>query len=392
MTGADTMTSVSSAISTSSTGGTGSGGSIVLQVRGNAAVLGAKGDLIVSSGGQISSLSDTVGQAGSVSITQSTSLDLADPATNPAVIGGVYVNNGSITTAADGTGATFGPPSPTPPGTITIDTQALTVNGANGTITSSTAGLSKAGSISVVGAGTANAQFVRVTTGGSISSNTSGTGAGGAISIKTGALTVTGANSEISTNAVASNPTDITGNGGSITLTVQGRALTTGSTGDVMLTDGGAISALSLSTGNAGTVTITQKGSIDLADPATNPAIVGGIDIDDGSITTIAAGMGVASAPGSTVGDITLNTQALTMTNGGSILSSTFGLSKAGTIAVNGVTANANTQWVMIKGGAQIASNTSGTGAGGRDYHRDWRADARRHARITCHHGVGDHD
>jgi fibronectin-binding autotransporter adhesin len=352
-TGALTINGANSAISTNSLGGTGAGGAITLTVTGNSTVPGSKGDVTVAGGGAISAASNSTGQAGNVTITQNGSLDLADPATNPTIIGGVYLNGGSISTAANGPGT----PSMNH-GVVMINAQALTVNGAAGSITSNTLGASSAGSITIRGSSSANAQFVRVTGGGSISSNTGGTGNGGTITIQTGALAVKGANSAISTNAIGG-----TGNGGNITLTVQGNTAKPGSTGDVMLTNGGAISALSLTTGAAGTVTLSQRGSTDLADPATSPASIGGLDIDDGSITTLAFGAGTTlGSP--TAGNITITTQALTMDNGGSIISSTLGASKAGTISVNGV-AGAKTQWVMVKGGSVIASNTSGTGAGG---------------------------
>ena len=359
-TGALTVTGANSAISTSSAGSSiGSGGSVTLTTRGNPTVLGATGDVLVASGGTITASSDTVGQAGNIEITQSNSLDLADPATNPTVIGGVYVNGGTISTEANGAGTTSLHPNVNP-GAITINTQALSVYGANSSIISDTLGASKAGNITIDGATGGNAQFVMVAGSGGISSATAGSGAGGTVLINTGALTVSGTGI-ISTATVLG-----TGNGGNVMLNVTGNANVIGSTGDVKVTNSGSIAAFSTDTGSAGTVTITQKGSTDLLDPAANPASVGGIDIDNaGSISTAALGTGVVNAPGSTAGDITLNTQALTMTLGSSITSSTIGLSRAGAITVNGTTVGANTQWVAITGGSSISSGTAGSGAGG---------------------------
>ena len=309
--GALTVTGTNSVISTSSTTGSmGSGGSITLVVRGAATVLGSTGDVLVANAGSITASSDTVGQAGEIVLTQQGSLDLADPATNPTVIGGVYVNNGTISTEANGAGTTVAGPNLTP-GAITINTQALTVNGVNGNVISDTLGASKAGNITINGATGVRSQFVMVEGDGGISSATAGSGDGGTVLMNTGGLTVTGGGI-ISTATIFGS-----GNGGNVTLNVTGNASILGATGDVKVINGGSIAAFSTGTGTAGTVTITQKGSTDLSDPATNPAIVGGIDLGNaGSISTAAFGTGVASAPGSLAGDITLNTQALTLTQG----------------------------------------------------------------------------
>ena len=358
LTGALTVDGANSAVSTNATAGSGGGGSIGLTVTGDAAVLGAMGDVVLTNGGAISASSETTGEAGTVTITQSGSTDLVDPATNPSQNGGVYINGGSITTAANGVGTQT--PMNMSAGDISLRTQALTLEG-GGDIVSSTFGLSTAGNITVNGVTSGQpTRFVIVSGNSAIVSGTGGTGDGGTISINSGALTVDGADSLISTIALSG-----TGGGGSIGIMVTGNASVVGATGDVALTNGGAISSASYSTGEAGTVTIAQSGSTNLVDPATNPATNGGLYINGGSITTAANGVGTASPMNVDAGNISLSTQALTLVGGGQIVSSTFGLSKAGDITVNGVTTAQPTQFVIMKGGSTIASNTGGAGDGG---------------------------
>ena len=355
-TGALTVNGTGSAISTSSTDGTGSGGSIGLIVTGNANVAGATGDVVVTDSGAISASSDTVGEAGTVTITQSGSTDLANPATNPAIIGGLHVDGGSISTAANGIGTT----TPTNPnaGNIMLNTQALTLDG-GGVIFSGTNGLSKGGDITVNGAMSGQpTQFV-IVTGGAITSNTAGAGNGGTISIQTGALALNG-NGTIAVSANGG-----TGGGGNIGVTVTGNPNVAGSTGDVTITGGGTIAAVSQTTGEAGTVTITQSGSMDITNPSLNPATNGGLYINGGLILTAASGPGTAIPANPNAGDITLNTQALTLDGGGVIFSGTLGGSKGGDITVNGVTSNQPTQFLIVRGGSEIASTTEGSGNGG---------------------------
>ena len=144
-----------------------------------------------------------------------------------------------------------------------------------------------------------------------------------------------------------------------------GNAAITGATGDVAITNGGTISASSNTTGDAGTVTITQVGSRAIVYPTLTATTNGGLLLNDGIITTAAAGTGNAGSSNTQAGDITLRTEALTMTGGSVILSSTAGASKAGDVTVSGPTIGSNTQFVVMKGGARIASETSGAGNGG---------------------------
>jgi fibronectin-binding autotransporter adhesin len=365
----DTLTGFNSTV-------TGNGGDITVQVT---------GDLDVLTNGAISASSATVGSAGTIKITQAGSTDIVDPSTNPTTNGGIFIKGGSISTAAAAPGSLH---STTPnPGEITLNMQALTV-GAGGTITSSTSGASNAGNIMIQGESTAAKQFVNVQNGGVIASNTSNSGVGGSITINvqqaitvtngsqiasgtsgsgnggtivthSGSLAVNGTGSTISTSASGG-----TGGGGNITLTINGNSNVTGANGDVTVANGGAISASSQTTGKAGTIEITQGNSQDLAAPVLNSTTLGGLYVNNGVITTAANG------PGSTTtlanaGNLTLNVEALTMTNNGLILSSTSGASKAGDVAIDLTGPGSSTQFVVLQNGAKIASETGGSGGGG---------------------------
>ena len=201
--------------------------------------------------------------------------------------------------------------------------------------------------------------------GSSISSGTGGTGAGGAVTINTGALTVDGHPTAVPASAITTSATGGTGNGGSITLNVAGNAAIVGATGDLALTNGGTISALSDTTGDAGTVTITQSGSRDIVYPTLTATTTGGLLLNGGTITTAANGPGNTGTANAQAGDITLDIEGLTMTNGSRIVSSTAGASKAGDVKVFSPAGNSATQFVVMMGGAQIASGTSGAGNGG---------------------------
>jgi hypothetical protein len=354
----------------------GNGGTININVTGQSGVVGATGDVKVTNGGQISASSSSSGDAGTITITQSDSADLVDPATvgaagGPATNGGLYMDEGTISTGAYWEGSQDGNK-----GDITLNVQGLSVTDGS-TISSGTQGQSNAGNINVYGPGGANTstQFVVVQagpTGGSvIESSTefrfdgqglSGLGNGGTITINSGSLTVTGG-SEIATQSYEYYGDTDGGNGGTININVTGQSGGVGATGDVNITNGGTISASSQTTGDAGTITITQSGSTDLVDPATvgisgGPATNGGLFISAGTISTAAYGEGSLNGS-ATAGTITLNVQGLTVTAAGQITSNTEGQSNAGNIRIYGPGGSGtDTQFVVLQGGSAITSDT----------------------------------
>ncbi len=95
-------------------------------------------------------------------------------------------------------------------------------------------------------------------------------------------------------------------------------------TGNLTVINGGQVSVSTFGTGNAGTVSVNANGDI----------ILDGIGTDNGesSLLSVVGGSGIGNA-----GGIEVNTNNLSVTNGGQVNASTFGRGNGGSVIVNGV-------------------------------------------------------
>ncbi|BFU95961.1 MAG: protein of unknown function [Nitrospira sp.] len=259
----------------------------------------------ISSGSLLSSQSSQL-DAGKVTITTKT----------------LTLNNASITTQSTSEGKG---------GDVVLQVGSASLsNGA--TINSSTTGTGRAGDV-LITAG----QSVTLDSSSSISANTIGQGNAGNVQINAGTVTVANG-SQINTSAsipegFSGQPSDLTGNAGSIEITTTG--------GSVVVSNGGTIASSSQTGGNAGQVIVTTPS----------------LTLDHGSITTNTSGSGNA-------GSITANVGSLALTNGAEISSNSTGTATgaAGSVTIQGVASPANAVTVTD---SSILTSASNTGQGG---------------------------
>jgi filamentous hemagglutinin family protein len=333
------------------------------------------GDLSLIGGTQVTSFTSSSGQGG----------DIAINARTVRISGSNSRNNNSgiytIVISSDATGNA---------GNLTLNTGALLVSD-GGQISTSTRGIGNAGELTVTAdriqvsgsspdgipsgifttvqsaAATGNAGNLTlktgdllVTAGGEISTSTQGLGNAGNLSITADrTIQVDGNGSAIDAAVKA---TGATGNAGSLTL----------KTGDLLISNGGQISASTNGSGNAGELNVTADRTIRV----------------EGSGSSIDTAVKSAGATGN-AGNLTLTTQDLQVGSGGQISASTQGSGNAGNLDViadrvqvqgpssistavqsAGATGNAGnltvqTSDLLIREGGQITSKTQGIGNAG---------------------------
>ncbi|MDJ0572210.1 MAG: filamentous hemagglutinin N-terminal domain-containing protein [Pleurocapsa sp. MO_192.B19] len=160
-------------------------------------------------------------------------------------------------------------------------------------------------------------------------------GEAGGVTITTGSLTLTNGGEVLAS-------TSGQGNGGLVTI----------NTASLTLTNGGEVGASTLGQRNAGSVEIAASDTItiDGQDSEGNPSgVISGVSLE-------ALGNG---------GSVTINTASLSLTNGGLVLTSTFGQGNAGDITVNAresITISGATDFFPsgINSGALISSGNGG--------------------------------
>jgi hypothetical protein len=277
-------------------------------------------------------------------------------------------------------------------GSITLNVgETLNVNG--GQISTDTFGTGNAGLITVQGAATPNTSpAVTIQNGGQITSNTvvltssqsslfstltpdqyttdlmnsgyqyTNTGTAGTINVTVGSLTINGSKISSSAGNPNSLPTDSTGNGGSITVTINANPGVTGANGNILIENGGQINAATNTKGNAGTVTVAGSSlTINGGNISTSAGTSNSLSTDStgngGNVTvTITGTSGVSGANG----DITLE-------NGGLITASSYTAGLGGTVTVdqsNSVGADSfGNQGIDLQGsGSGITATINGIG------------------------------
>ncbi|MBE9044688.1 filamentous hemagglutinin N-terminal domain-containing protein [Pleurocapsales cyanobacterium LEGE 10410] len=160
---------------------------------------------------------------------------------------------------------------------------------------------------------------LNLTNGGFIDASTFGLGNAGAIKITaTGEVTADGENSDGFGSGISSQVrTGAEGDAGGITI----------STNNLNLTNGGRVDASTLGQGNAGAIGITATGEV-TADGENSDGFESGII------------SGVDTNAEGDAGGVTISTNNLSLTNGGGVSASTFGLGNAGEIRIYANSAN----------------------------------------------------
>ncbi|MEM9213005.1 MAG: filamentous hemagglutinin N-terminal domain-containing protein [Cyanobacteria bacterium P01_F01_bin.150] len=341
----------------SSAFGEGDAGSVTITTTQSATVDGTSSGGAISSGVSSDVISGAMGNAGSVSI-------------NTPIL--QILNGGQIRSSTFEEGDA---------GNVTIiATQSTTIDG-----TSSSGAFSSGVFSEVVSGATGNAGSVSVNTpvlnisdGGEISSSTFGEGDAGSVTITaTQSATVDGTNAideELDSGVFSVVASGAMGNAGDVSI----------NTPILQVLNGGQISASTLGEGDAGSVAITATQSTTVDGTFSSGAFPSGV------FSTVEAG-----ATGN-AGSISVNTPVLNISNGGQIISSTFGEGNAGSVTItatqsttvdgasssgafpsgvlsdveaeamgNAGSVSVNTPVLNILNGGQISSSTLGEGDAG---------------------------
>ena len=299
----------------SSTGGQGDAGSIIINAREHASFDGTSADGEKPSDA-ISSVLDTGhGRGGNVQITAG-SLSVSNGARLRTDTSGqgdagrviidvrdrVSLNNGDIFSTVEQSGVGQG-------GKINIATGALSViNG--GKLSASTFGQGNAGDIRV------DTNSLSLSSGGELRSTTSGRGNSGNIIINAPdhiSIDGVGSNGDLSSGVFTNVQATGHGQGGKIDIT----------TGSLSLTNSGELSSTTSGQGDAGNITINALNRISIDGVSPNG------DSSSGVFTTVEeTGHGRG-------GNIHVNTDSLSLTNGGQLIAITLGQGDAGNVTVN---------------------------------------------------------
>jgi filamentous hemagglutinin family protein len=285
--------------------------------------------LELTNGARISTATSTAGRGGDVFITATDGVYISGQRTGGLPLetqtdgSGIYTR----TVASEQCGAVCGNG-----GNQTINAGQLMLQ-SGGTLDSGTTGNGQGGNIQVNASSIAVSGTLMDGTPGGIFSRTIGTatdaGAGGNISLTAGHSV------SISDGAAVSASTTGSGNAGNILVKAN----------DISISGGGTITAASTGAGNAGTVTIQGLNS-----PA-NSFLVDG------------AGSGVFTNTEDTGagGNITVDANAVTLQNGGTLSAATTGTAPSAT----GGTITVNANQVQVNSGSLITASTTGAGEGG---------------------------
>jgi len=312
------------------------------------------GALTLSRGGSVRSMALTSGNAGAVTLNVGGALtidgtgkgEFLNGVSSEAVLGvsgsagGVRVNAGSVSVRNGGfinsntSGTGRG-------GSVLVTTRgALVLDG--GDVGFTEIGASALGPQSGdAGPVTVNAGTVAVQAGARIASLTNGTGRGGNVAVNTGALTLV--------------------RGGTITSDTFG----SGNAGDIALTVGGALTIDGTGKGNFGNGVSSEAG-VNVPGAANVSGSAGSVQVSAGSVSVLNGGF-INSNTGGTGrgGSVLVTTPGMLVLDGGGGGFTEIGASALGLQSGDADTVTVNAGTVAVRGGAQIASLTNGTGQGG---------------------------
>ena len=287
--------------------------------------------LLVEGGAIISSSTESSGDAGTVTV-------VSDNITLQTL--------GEISSSANAVGTTGNA------GAVDITTATLTMN--NGVVrTANRDGNLAAGTITIDATTIAN-----ISNGSKIIANTVGTGDAGLVTLDGPDWNLTGAGTEVASNA------NVTSAGDAGAVNVNALSL--------LLQNSATISSNTLSSGDAGTVTVgmttnvtdvtLQSGSAISSSSAMGTGSAGSVSIEAGDITINNASVRTVNNAGVDVANVTLNATNLNtgiLTNGAIVTASTIGDGDAGSISLLGP------NWIVSGATTQVTSSTSGNGDAG---------------------------
>ena len=198
-------------------------------------------------------------------------------------------------------------------GVITISSMGSVTVADNSRISADTSGTGAGGAISV------NAEQVSLLDGGRITSTTNGEGRGGSVVVDADAIIVAGgtmSGEDFMPSGVRASTEGSRGNAGSVTIDTDGR---------VDLSGGGRILSATFGAGDGGTVTI-NAGSVS----ASGGVFVGGRYFPSGILVN------AQQDSGGDAGSVDIDAPgAVNLTNGGQIVSATFGTGDGGTVKID---------------------------------------------------------
>lgn len=196
---------------------------------------------------------------------------------------------------------------------------------------------------------TASTQELTILKGGTIGSSTFGIGRGGEVTVNAlDSIKLTGQSILFTQSSLSANSLGAGGDAGRLTV----------NTSRLVIQDGGAVTTATLGTGSAGTVTVNARESIEVIGRPPVPALPSSV----GSAAPIASDLlkqayGLPPGPPSGFsGNVTINTQRLSVTDGARVEVSNEGVGNAGTLRIN-----ANSIFLDSRG-AITAATASGQG------------------------------
>ena len=317
------------------------------------------GSLSIINGGEIVSNSFGSGNAGGLSV-KAGSISLADSG---------MISSGAVSTGSGGQV------------TVSAGTLSITSNGAiaSGTLASGKGGniaIDVDGVLTIDGAGGIAANLT------GISALSEGSGDAGAVAVTAGELTIAH-NGLISssTAGLVSSSAPKSGNGGEVSITVDGQLTIDGSSTDPSLPTGIVANSYAGGTGDAGNVAVTAGslvaiagGSISSALQTFNPLQPGGalpaskgnagsVAVKVGgplTVTGTGSRIGVQTTPGAigSAGTIAVTASRIAVTDNAQITSATFGSGPGGSVSVD-------TGTLSVTTGGLISAAAFGSGPGG---------------------------
>ncbi len=382
------ITVADGAVISSTTHGVGQGGSVTVQAAGAITLEGTAANGTRSAiGASAQGMGSQAGSAGTVAV-DATDITITDSAmVSSSTLGAGQGGNIAVTTSTlrlerDGNiqAQTIGDGDA---GDIVVEAEQIVLQ-AGGSISSASGFVDPTGNNTSVGSGAAGnvlltATDIDILEGSGINSSTAGSGQGGNITVSAGGdVRLAGANAAgNSSSGIFAETSGVEGDAGEAGSVVVQAA-------NIMVADGAAISSTTRGAGKGGVVTVQATGTITLEGGRTTPAgtFASGIGAN-------AQGRGrLAGAAGT----VTVKAADITITDGAAISSTTFGVGQGGNVTVmatgdialsgiapnrapSGIVANAQAGAagtvtvkaadITITDGATISSTTFGVGQGG---------------------------
>jgi filamentous hemagglutinin family protein len=343
---AGTLTLLHNGEIASGTFGAGKGGSVSVNVAGQSTIDATSADTNFVTGIDAQANAGGTGDAGNVQVSA----------------GSLIILNGGKISSRSLQAANGGPASTGNAGSVTVDIAGLlSIDGSGSTIATSTGEGTRGNAGSVV----VTAGQITLLSGGEIASTTAGVGAGGSVFVTTpGALLLDGAGG--AETQIAASATGLqSGPAGSVSVTA----------GGLTVAGGAQIASTTSGPGKGGTVQVIARGPLSLSDPGSGIIALANSSAsgDAGSIKVgapqiaVSSGAEIASTTAGTAagGSVDVTTPGALVLDGAGIANTQIAASALGQRSGPGGSVMVQAGTLMVRGGAQIASTTSGPGKGG---------------------------